>query len=89
MISRVLNENTDVHAFVSNKTEESRLRTLQFFGLHVSVLMSPMFPALAYLFSQAPVRRARPTRNLGSEGYRCQSTPTGERQPQHLEPGAV
>lgn len=35
MISRVLYRNTDVHAFVSNKIEQSRLRTLQFFGLKV------------------------------------------------------
>lgn len=35
MISRALYQNHDVHAYVSNKTEESRLRTLQFFGLKV------------------------------------------------------
>lgn len=35
MISRALYQNQDVHAYVSNKTEESRLRTLQFFGLKV------------------------------------------------------
>lgn len=37
MISRILYQNSDVHAYVSNKTEESRLRTLQFFGLKVLV----------------------------------------------------
>lgn len=38
MIARVLYGNTDVHAYVSNKTEASRLRTLQFFGLKVQVI---------------------------------------------------
>lgn len=41
MISRILYQNSDVHAYVSNKTEESRLRTLQFFGLKVLVLNLP------------------------------------------------
>lgn len=35
MISRALYGISDVHAYVSNKTEESRLRTLQFYGLKV------------------------------------------------------
>ena len=35
MVSRVLHQNDDVCALVSNKTEASRLRTLQFFGLKV------------------------------------------------------
>lgn len=35
LISRVLGGSSDVHAYVSNKTDEARLRTLQFFGLKV------------------------------------------------------
>ncbi|CAI6095984.1 unnamed protein product [Clonostachys chloroleuca] len=37
MCARVLHGNDNVHAFVSNKTERSRLRTLQFFGLKPQV----------------------------------------------------
>jgi cysteine synthase len=46
MISRVLHVNTDVHAHVSNKTEDSRLRTLQFFGLKVSLYGGPAQPEI-------------------------------------------
>lgn len=35
LISRVLGGSSDIHAYVSNKTAESRLQTLQFFGLKV------------------------------------------------------
>lgn len=41
IISRVLHNNTDVHAYVSNKTEHPRLRLLQFFGLKVSLYGGP------------------------------------------------
>lgn len=37
MCAQVLHGNDNVHAFVSNKTERSRLRTLQFFGLKPQV----------------------------------------------------
>ncbi|VUC23400.1 unnamed protein product [Clonostachys rosea] len=39
MCARVLHGNSNVHAFVSNKTERSRLRTLQFFGLKPQVTL--------------------------------------------------
>ncbi|TVY82428.1 Cysteine synthase [Lachnellula suecica] len=47
LISRVLHGNTDVHAYVSNKTEESRLRTLQFFGLKVVLYGGPAQPEIS------------------------------------------
>jgi cysteine synthase len=41
LASRALFGITDVHAYVSNKTEQGRLRTLQFFGVygHVSIYL--------------------------------------------------
>lgn len=35
LASRVMNQNDDVCAYVTNKTEKSRLQTLSFFGLKV------------------------------------------------------
>ena len=47
IISRVLHNNTDVHAYVSNKTEHPRLRLLQFFGLKVSLYGGPAQPEIS------------------------------------------
>ena len=44
MISRVLNDNDDVTALVSNKTEVSRLQQLRFFGLKVQLYGGPAQP---------------------------------------------
>ncbi|KAF5858056.1 hypothetical protein ETB97_004925 [Aspergillus alliaceus] len=47
MIARVLYGNTDVYAYVSNKTDGSRLRTLQFFGLKVVLYGGPAQPEIS------------------------------------------
>ncbi|KAE8155416.1 tryptophan synthase beta subunit-like PLP-dependent enzyme [Aspergillus tamarii] len=47
MISRVLYGNKNVYAYVSNKTDESRLRTLQFFGLKVVLYGGPAQPEIS------------------------------------------
>ena len=44
MISRVLNDNEDITALVSNKTEVSRLQQLRFFGLKVELYGGPAQP---------------------------------------------
>ncbi|KAJ5714407.1 cysteine synthase-like protein B [Penicillium malachiteum] len=47
LISRVLGSSSDVYAYVSNKTDESRLRTLQFFGLKVVLYGGPAQPEIS------------------------------------------
>ena len=58
LASRVLHQNDDVCAFVSNKTEISRLRTLQFFGLKVSV--SPQQVMTVHVHSRIEFSSADP-----------------------------
>ncbi|KAI2619471.1 tryptophan synthase beta subunit-like PLP-dependent enzyme [Hypomontagnella submonticulosa] len=47
LVSRVMNQNDDVTAYVSNKTEMSRLRTLSFFGLKLSLYGGPSQPEIS------------------------------------------
>jgi len=47
MISRVLSDNDDVTALVSNKTKLSRLNQLRFFGLKVGLYGGPAQPEIA------------------------------------------
>ncbi|RDW58723.1 hypothetical protein BP6252_13199 [Coleophoma cylindrospora] len=47
MASRALYQNPDVHAYVSNKIDQSRLRTLQFFGLQVHLYSGPQQPEIS------------------------------------------
>ncbi|KAI0385676.1 tryptophan synthase beta subunit-like PLP-dependent enzyme [Hypomontagnella monticulosa] len=47
LVSRVMNQNDDVTAYVSNKTETSRLQTLSFFGLKLSLYGGPSQPEIS------------------------------------------
>ncbi|KAF3014062.1 hypothetical protein E8E14_012186 [Neopestalotiopsis sp. 37M] len=47
LASRVVNQNDDVTAYVTNKTERSRLQTLSFFGLKVNLYGGPSQPEIS------------------------------------------
>ncbi|KAL3587408.1 cysteine synthase fda4 [Fusarium poae] len=46
LASRILNGNDDVTAYVTNKTEKSRLQTLSFFGLKINLYGGPSQPEI-------------------------------------------
>ncbi|KAH8588190.1 tryptophan synthase beta subunit-like PLP-dependent enzyme [Bisporella sp. PMI_857] len=47
LAARVLYENENVRAYVTNKTELARLQTLRFFGLHVELYGGPSQPEIS------------------------------------------